>query len=331
MNGNNDAFNSRVYLWNPSDSPGDVTVQVFSLPLNTGVAQELTGPPLSLGTLLGKSALNVKLAEDILIPLEIPTPYITDGGNLVLEFTIEAADVRGVAQVFSGNFGFGTYPLEVISESSGSGAFEVLQDTVSIEEIAPGIFQIGGAVKNQDFQDAFSVDVAIAAFDSNGRLLSGSTRSISGTPRKQDGVVANDVLLKDEIGYFSFRFRGVEGTVPSAEFSVTAETLPTSPPMANLQVISSTFGSGPPFSLGGTPVLTTEVFATIRNDGAVTADLISVDFTFLDSQGRVLEVASNIPEQSTLPPGASTTFSGIGLIPPDQVASVVFSFDWLEE
>ena len=32
MNGNNGAFNSRVYLWNPSASAGQVTVRVFTLP-----------------------------------------------------------------------------------------------------------------------------------------------------------------------------------------------------------------------------------------------------------------------------------------------------------
>ena len=43
MNGNNEALNSRVYLWNPSASAGDVTVRVFTLPLADGTAQELTG------------------------------------------------------------------------------------------------------------------------------------------------------------------------------------------------------------------------------------------------------------------------------------------------
>ncbi len=114
MNGNNVAFNSRIYLWNPSDSAGEVTVQVFSLPLNTGEARELTGQPLSLGTLAAKSALNIRLAEDLLTPLGIPTPYRTDGGNLTLEFTIQAPNVRGAAQVFSSGFAFGTYPLQVV-------------------------------------------------------------------------------------------------------------------------------------------------------------------------------------------------------------------------
>ena len=120
-NGNNGAFNSRVYLWNPSTSAGQVTVRVFTLPLTTGIARELTGPPLDLGTLEARSALNLKLVEDILIPLGIALPYTTDGGNLMLEFTIQAVDVRGVAQVFSSDFAFGTYPMqEIPSTSSGS-------------------------------------------------------------------------------------------------------------------------------------------------------------------------------------------------------------------
>ena len=75
--------------------------------------------PLSLGILGAKSALNVKLLEDILMPLRRGTssptsPYTTDGGNLTLEFTIQAADVRGVAQVFESDFALGTVPLQVI-------------------------------------------------------------------------------------------------------------------------------------------------------------------------------------------------------------------------
>jgi len=62
----------------------------------------------------GKSARNIKLVEDILTPLGISTPYTTDGGNLTLEFTIQAADVRGAVQVFSDSFAFGTYPLQVL-------------------------------------------------------------------------------------------------------------------------------------------------------------------------------------------------------------------------
>ena len=116
VNGNNGAFNSRVYLWNPSNSAGNVTVRVFTLPLGGGLAQELTSTPLALGTLGAKSAINCKVVEDILIPLGITPPYTTDGGNLTLEFTIQAADVRGAAQVFSSSFAFGTYTLSEVPE-----------------------------------------------------------------------------------------------------------------------------------------------------------------------------------------------------------------------
>ena len=120
-NGNNTALSSRVYLWNPSASTGNVTVRVFTLPLDRGTAQELTTTPLALGTLGAESARNIKLAEDILTPLGITLPYTTDGGNLTLEFTIQAADVRGAAQVFSSDLAFGTYPIQAIpSASAGS-------------------------------------------------------------------------------------------------------------------------------------------------------------------------------------------------------------------
>ena len=86
MNGNTDVFSSRIYLWNPSDNPGDVTVRVFTLPLTSGMTQELTTEPHSLGTLEAKSAFNIKLAEDILTPIGASVPYTADGGNLTLEF-----------------------------------------------------------------------------------------------------------------------------------------------------------------------------------------------------------------------------------------------------
>ncbi len=120
MNGNTDFLKSRVYLWNPSQSAGFVSVRVFTVPLIGGTAQELTTTPLDLGTLGAKSALNVKL-EDILDALLIPRPHTTDGGNLTLEFTIGTENARGAAQVFSDSLAFGTYPLQGIpSTSTGS-------------------------------------------------------------------------------------------------------------------------------------------------------------------------------------------------------------------
>ena len=115
LNGNTDFFRSRIYLFNPSASDGPVTVRVFTLPRTGDPAEELTTSPHPLGTLAARSALNIRL-EDILDELLIPRPYETAAGNLILEFTIEAADVIGAAQVFDNSLtlAFGTYPLQVI-------------------------------------------------------------------------------------------------------------------------------------------------------------------------------------------------------------------------
>ena len=110
-NGNNGALNSRVYLWNPSATDGRVTVRVFTLP-NTGDSMRLQTVPL--GILKAFSARNIRIAEDILAFSGIALPYTDDGGNLMLEFTIEAPGVRGVAQVFSSNMAFGTYVLQEV-------------------------------------------------------------------------------------------------------------------------------------------------------------------------------------------------------------------------
>ena len=112
MNGNTDFFRSRIYLWNPSVSPGSVSVRVFTLE-QTGFSTLLG--MVNLGSLGSRSALNLRL-EDILDDLLIPRPYETDAGNLTLEFTIGAADVIGAAQVFdnSQSLAFGTYPLQRI-------------------------------------------------------------------------------------------------------------------------------------------------------------------------------------------------------------------------
>jgi len=142
MNGNTNVFSSRIYLRNPSDTPGDVTVRVFTLPLTSGMTTELTTTPLALGTLGAKSAFNIKLAEDILTPIGVAVPYTADGGNLTLEFTIGVAGVQGVAQVFSGDFAFGTYPLQVISATgtntaTGNGALQ--SNTTGTDNTATGL------------------------------------------------------------------------------------------------------------------------------------------------------------------------------------------------
>jgi hypothetical protein len=112
MNGNNTVFYSRVYLWNPSAVAGDITVRVFTLPIKGSTPKELTATPFNLGTLGAESGRNIRLAEDILAVMGIRLPYTADGGNLILEFTIGAPDVRGAGQVFSLDLAFGTYTLQ---------------------------------------------------------------------------------------------------------------------------------------------------------------------------------------------------------------------------
>ena len=116
MNGNSTSLASRIYLWNPSASAGNVMVRVFTL--ERSGASTLLGT-VDLGDIEATSARTINLADDILAPLG-RRPHTDNGGNLTLEFTITAASVRGVAQVFevAENFvlgrAFGTYPLRVI-------------------------------------------------------------------------------------------------------------------------------------------------------------------------------------------------------------------------
>ena len=75
---------------------------------------------MDLGILGASSARNVKVADDILASLEIPLPYTENDGKLTLEFTVEAADVQGAAQVFSTSLAYGTYPLQRVPSASGA-------------------------------------------------------------------------------------------------------------------------------------------------------------------------------------------------------------------
>ncbi len=112
INGNTDVFRSRVYIWNPSESSASITVRVFAMPLSG--PSELLGT-LDLGLIEAESARNIRL-EDILGLLGIPLPYMENGGNLELEFTVGAVGAVGAAQVFDNSLtlAFGTYPLQEI-------------------------------------------------------------------------------------------------------------------------------------------------------------------------------------------------------------------------
>jgi len=124
IHGNTNIFRSRVYLWNPSTRAGDITVRVFTMPRpapsDPPEPSQLLGT-VPLGTLEAESARTIRIEEVLSDPLvTITQPYTENGGNLMLEFTIEAAGVRGTAQVFDNSFtlAFGTYPLQEISSTS---------------------------------------------------------------------------------------------------------------------------------------------------------------------------------------------------------------------
>jgi len=111
MNGNNAFLNSRVYLWNPSESAGSITVKAYTLP-RSGPSTLLGSA--ALGLLDARSSRNIKIAEDVLSAMGIPLPYTADGGDLTVEFTVGAENVHGVAQVFSSDLAFGTYLMQVV-------------------------------------------------------------------------------------------------------------------------------------------------------------------------------------------------------------------------
>ena len=109
INGNNGLFNSRVYLWNPSSNAGDIVVRVYTLPLSGASTLLAT---VNLGSLPGNSGRNIRLTPDLDV---VGFPYTADGGNLVLEVTVEASSVTGLGQVFQLDLSsFGIYTLEVL-------------------------------------------------------------------------------------------------------------------------------------------------------------------------------------------------------------------------
>jgi len=129
LNGNTTQYNSRIYLFNSTSTPTDITARVLKMPPagGTPTSAEITAPgsPIALGTLSGYSGMNIKLKEDILNYLlaALPggaLPYTENGGNLIVEITAHGLDrgISGTCQVFSGTFAFGQVPLVVISSGS---------------------------------------------------------------------------------------------------------------------------------------------------------------------------------------------------------------------
>ena len=117
VNGNNDMFHSRVYLFNHGPVSGDITVRAFTLPVS-GESTPMGTVKLA-GSLMSWSGRNIRVAEDVLMPIlgETGLPYTTDGGNLVLEITIDANNIAGTAQVIVRDplSSFGIYQLNTIN------------------------------------------------------------------------------------------------------------------------------------------------------------------------------------------------------------------------
>ncbi len=113
QNGNTHVFASRMYLLNSSAGAGAITARVWTLPV-AGSSAMMLGT-VSLGNLGAGAGRNIKLAEDILAHIPgLTLPYTTDGGNIVVELTIEARKVTGVGQVFNTTTfaSFGIFPLQ---------------------------------------------------------------------------------------------------------------------------------------------------------------------------------------------------------------------------
>ena len=190
VNGNNAALNSRIYLFNGSNQAGDITVRVFTLPVSGSLRQELTTTPINLGSLGGKEAYNIKLDVDILAPLGTPMPYTSDGGNLTLEFTIQAADVRGVAQVFSSGLAFGTYPLQEIGATSSSSGGDDHGNICSSATSVSINSASNGSIETAGDSDYFQVQVS-----SSGTLTvytSGSTDTLGELRNSACSVIASN-------------------------------------------------------------------------------------------------------------------------------------------
>ena len=112
QNGNTDVFASRIYLLNSSAGAGAITARVWTLPV-AGNPESLLGT-VSLGSMGAGAGRNIKLKEDILAKIPgLTLPYTDDGGNVVVELTIEAHKVTGVGQVFNATTlaSFGIFPL----------------------------------------------------------------------------------------------------------------------------------------------------------------------------------------------------------------------------
>ena len=112
-NGNSSAMNGRVYLYNNTSITGSITARVVTLPRVGTPSVELGS--VVVGNLPANGTAMIKVAEDILAAMPVGAPYVTDGGNLMIEFTIQVIDASGVFQVFNSGFSYGTTPLQRVN------------------------------------------------------------------------------------------------------------------------------------------------------------------------------------------------------------------------
>lgn len=115
VNGNNAFLNSRIYLYNLSGITGAIRVKAKTLP-RVGTASAELGT-VNVGNLPANGTAMVKVAEDVLATL-VTLPYVTDGGNIALEITIDVPNADGLFQSFNSGFGFGTTPVIVIATAN---------------------------------------------------------------------------------------------------------------------------------------------------------------------------------------------------------------------
>jgi len=116
VNGNHNALLSRIYVFNSGTISANVTARVFALPNSTNTATTLLKDNILLGTIGPSAGRNIKVADDVLFPSGISSAgsaYVTDGGNLIIEITIDALGASGYTQSFNaaGTLAFGTAPL----------------------------------------------------------------------------------------------------------------------------------------------------------------------------------------------------------------------------
>jgi hypothetical protein len=86
-------------LKNESGVPGQVMVEVFTLPAPG--TRSVSKGVVELGTIAPRGLAMVKVAEDVLAPLGIPTSYPTnEEAHFALEVVLTVPDATGVVQTF---------------------------------------------------------------------------------------------------------------------------------------------------------------------------------------------------------------------------------------